>query len=445
MGYAPWEMRDDKKFWVKRLHSDDASRVFAEMDQLIAQGKGSLEYRFRHRDGNYIWIQDTFTVMHDGEGKPQEVVGSWADISDRKRIEAELQHLAEQVELRNRFIRETFGRYLTDEVVATVLESPVGLQIGGEKRKVTMLMSDLRGFTSMSERLAPARVVNMLNRYLTSMVEVIKNYQGTIDEFIGDAIFVLFGAPTWQENDAQRAVACAVAMQLAMDAVNEENRKEDLPELEMGIGIHTGQVVLGNIGSSERMKYGVVGSQVNLTSRIQSYTTGGQILISETTRHEVGRMLKSGKQMEIKAKGIEHPITLFEALGMGGPYKLILPETSEALVSLAKEIPLHYEVLEGSQTNGAIAKGMLTKISCKGAEARLEAPVPPLSNLKMRLMDAHGAEIPGMLYGKVLGSAAQTDDSVAIRFTSVPPEIAALLRKMISSLDVEDPRNKTSS
>ena len=101
----------------------------------------------------------------------------------------------------------------------------MGLQIGGEKRKVTMLMSDLRGFTSMSERLAPARVVNMLNRYLTSMVGVIKNYQGTIDEFIGDAIFVLFGAPTWQENDAQRAVACAVEMQLAMEAVNEENRK----------------------------------------------------------------------------------------------------------------------------------------------------------------------------------------------------------------------------
>ena len=277
------------------------------------------------------------------------------------------------------------------------------------------------------------------------MVEVIKKYQGTIDEFIGDAIFVLFGAPTWQENDAQRAVACAVAMQLAMDAVNEENRKEDLPELEMGIGIHTGQVVLGNIGSSERMKYGVVGSHVNLTSRIQSYTTGGQILVSETTRHEAGRMLKSGKQMEIRAKGIEHPITLFEALGMGGPHKLLLPEASEALVSLAEEIPLHYEVLEGSQTSGAIAKGMLTKISCKGAEARLEAPVPPLTNLKMRLIDTHGAEIPGMLYGKVLGSAAQAGESVAIRFTSVPPEIASLMRKLISSRDVEDPRNQTSS
>ena len=129
--------------------------------------------------------------------------------------------------------------------------------MGGEKRKLTMMMTDLRGFTSLSERLPADRVVKLLNRYLATMVPIIKQYQGTIDEFIGDAIFVLFGAPVWHEDDAERAVACAVAMQIAMEEVNKENRKEDLPEVEMGIGIHTGQVVLGNIGSPERMKYGV--------------------------------------------------------------------------------------------------------------------------------------------------------------------------------------------
>jgi adenylate cyclase len=361
-------------------------------------------------------------------------VGSWADISDRKRIEAELQHLAEQVELRNKFIRETFGRYLTDEVVSTVLESPTGLQIGGEKRKVTMLMSDLRGFTSMSERLPPARVVAMLNRYLTTMVEVIKKYHGTIDEFIGDAIFVLFGAPTWAEDDAQRAVACAVAMQLAMDAVNEQNRQEDLPELEMGIGIHTGQVVLGNIGSSERMKYGVVGSHVNLTSRIQSHTTGGQILISETTRQDVGRMLKPGRQLEIKAKGIEHPIILCEALGIGGPFKLLIPEITEILVPLDEGIPLRYEVLESNQAQGKISEGSLTKVSRKAAEAKLDTSVANLSNLKIRLIGSGGQEIPGTLYAKVMGAALGNGAGVSIRFTSVPPEIEMLLRGLTSDM-----------
>jgi PAS domain S-box-containing protein len=430
MAYAPWEMRDDKKFWMKRLHPDDADRVFTEIGRLVEQGHGALEYRFRHRDGHYIWIQDTFTVTHDKDGKPEEIVGSWADVSDRKRVEAELQRLAEQVELRNRFIRETFGRYLTDEVVDTVLESPSGLQMGGEKRKLTMMMTDLRGFTSLSERLPADRVVKLLNRYLAAMVPIIKQYQGTIDEFIGDAIFVLFGAPVWQEDDAERAVACAVAMQIAMDEVSAENRKEDLPEVEMGIGLHTGQVVVGNIGSPERMKYGVVGSHVNLTSRIQACTTGGQILVSETTRQELGNKLKIGKQMEVRAKGIEHPVVLFEALGIGGRHKLSLPEVVDTLVPLKDEIPLRYEVLESSQVGGAMSKGVLTKVSLKCAEARLENAIPTLSNLKMHLIGSGGEELPGTLYGKVLGRLRDTSTGVSIRFTSIAPEIDVLLRNL---------------
>ena len=431
MAYAPWEMRDDPKFWVRHLHPDDKERVFTEIGRLIGQGGGALEYRFRHRRGHYVWVQDTFTVMRDNEAKPKEIVGSWADISERKRIEAELQKLAEQVELRNKFIRETFGRYLTDEVVSTVLESPSGLQLGGEKRKITMMMTDLRGFTSLSERLAPERVVTMLNRYLTAMVKVIKDYQGTIDEFIGDAIFVLFGAPTWQEDDAERAVACSVAMQLALVAVNEQNRQEELPEVEMGIGVHTGQVVVGNIGSSERTKYGVVGSHVNLTSRIQSYTTGGQILISETTRKEVGPILKIGKQMEIKAKGVKHPITLAEILGIEGPHKLFLPQMAEALVPLAQAISFNYAVVEGAHLSEGMFRGRLMKLSVKAAEARLENPVTNLSNLEMHLIGTEGQEIPGALYGKVVQTMGSNTDCY-IRFTSISPEIETFLGGLLA-------------
>src|SRR5919109_3072735 len=205
-----------------------------------------------------------------------------------KRAMEEIQRLAAQLELRNRFIRDIFGRYLTDDVVASLLDSPEGLQLGGEKRQVTLLMSDLRGFTSLSGRLAPEQVVAILNRYLGTMVDVIMEYQGTIDEFIGDAIFVIFGAPQRMDDHAPRAVACAVAMQLAMATVNAQNRAESLPEVEMGVGVNTGEVVVGNIGSHKRARYGLVGSHVNLTARIESYTVGGQILISEATRQAVG-------------------------------------------------------------------------------------------------------------------------------------------------------------
>ena len=437
MGYAPWEMRDDKEFWIKRLHPEDAPRVFAEMKQIIEEGGGVLEYRFRHRDGHYIWVQDTSTVTHDDDGKPKEIVGSWADISDRKRIEAELQRLAEQLELRKQFIRETFGRYVTDEVVDAVLESPTGLQMGGEKRKVTMMMTDLRGFTALSEQLSPERVVAMLNRYLAAMVGIIKEYQGTVDDYIGDAMFIVFGAPIWHEDDAERAVACAVAMQLAMASINEQNRQEGLPEIEMGIGVHTGQVVAGNIGSPERMKYDVIGRHVNLTSRIESFTIGGQILISETTRQEVGRILKLGRELEVRAKGIEGPVSLSEVQGISGSHHLFLPKSTDTLVELDEEIAVSYEIMEGAQLAGETAKGSLIKVSRKGAEARLDTAVPTFSNLKISLSGSNGQEIPGALCAKVLGTISESPMCFSIRFTSVPAEIERLLDDLTASTQRE--------
>ena len=162
----------------------------------------------------------------------------------------QLTELNAALELRNRFIRQTFGSYLSDEIVDAILEKG-GLKIGGEKRRATILMADLRGFTSLSERLAAEDVVAMINIYLETMTEIIQKYQGTIDEFIGDGILVIFGAPILRPDDPQRAVACAVEMQLAMTSVNERNRQAGYPEVALGIGINTGEVVMGNIGSQE--------------------------------------------------------------------------------------------------------------------------------------------------------------------------------------------------
>jgi adenylate cyclase len=144
-------------------------------------------------------------------------------------------------------------------------------------------------------------------------------------------------------------------------------------------------------------------------------------------------MLKIGQQIEVKAKGVEHPITLSEVLGIGGKYKLLLSETSEALTDLTEEIPLRYEVVESSQVGGEIHRGAITKLARKWAEARLEAPVPPLSNLKMRLVGSDGKELPGTLYGKVVASVPGSSSRYSVRFTSVPPEIDAALRELIAA------------
>lgn len=347
-------------------------------------------------------------------------------LREAARAESKAEHEAERVEVRNRFIRETFGRYLSDDVVATLLESPTGHEIGGEKRKVTMMMADLRGFTSLSERLDPERVVGLLNNYLGSMVTIIKQYGGTVDEFIGDAIFVLFGAPLSKEDDAQRAVACAVQMQLEMASVNERNRVDGLPDLQMGIGIHTGQVVVGNVGSPERMKYGVVGSHVNLAARIQSYTIGGQVLISQATCQDVGCELSIDKKMEFTAKGFELPISVLAIIGIGGSHNLTLQHAEQLLVTLAETIPITYAIVNDRSVTDLPLNGVFTKLSTEAAQVRLEKPIPEYSNLKMNVFDANGRKIDGAIYGKSV-CTDMYDSQYLVRFTSLSPEIKSYL------------------
>jgi class 3 adenylate cyclase len=338
-----------------------------------------------------------------------------------------------ELEQHNAFIRQTFGRYLTNDVVKSLLESPEGLTLGGERRKITLVMTDLRGFTSMSGRLAPEQVVTMLNRYLGAMIEVIQNFQGTIDEFIGDAIFILFGAPMQREDDAERAVACALAMQLAMDEVNARNRADGFPEVEMGIGIHTGEVVVGNIGSDIRAKYGVVGSAVNLTARIESYTVGGQVLISEATRQELGPLAQVGERLEVEAKGIEQPFTIHDIRGMGGEYDLWLSEIAANLIHLPQSMPLLYTVLDGKRMSEEMHPGHMVKLSAKHAEVYATHPLEPWSDIRMKLTSLNGEELSGDLYAKVMSPLAGEVLGFSVHFTSIPPAIEAYFYHLITS------------
>ena len=239
-----------------------------------------------------------------------------------------LSRVKTQLKLRSayQFIRQTFGRYLSAEIVDTLIDSPEGLKLGGEKREVTILMADLRDFTSIGEHLAAEQVVDMINIFLESMTEVIQKHLGTIDEFIGDAILAIFGAPVQRPDDALRAVRCAIEMQLAMTGVNSRYRRLGYPAVGMGIGINTGLVIVGNIGSHKRSKYAVVGRHVNIASRIESYTSGGQILVSECTRNECEDLLRVDGEMKVTPKGISQEITIYDVSGVMGENPVSLPE-----------------------------------------------------------------------------------------------------------------------
>ena len=344
-------------------------------------------------------------------------------------------------------IRNYFSRYLTDAVVQSLLETPEGLKLGGDRRKVTILMCDLRGFSAISEKMLPEKVVEILNVFLGTMTDAIAPYQGTIDEFIGDAILVLFGAPIHSEDDAARAVASAIAMQLAMRSVNEKLAQMELPEIAMGIGINTGEVVAGNIGSQSRAKYAVVGNHVNLTARIESYTVGGQILISENTYNEVQHLVKINGSMEVEPKGVSHPISIYDVCGIDGIYNLQLPSVIEFLKVLATPILITYRILEEKHLGTEIYSGELRRLSLYGAEMFSQDDIPVLTNLKIHLKIYTKAslnstspqlEVEGEIYAKVL----KQQDNQVLGIKQVLSEALILENKLaIASIQRQKPQD----
>ncbi len=349
-----------------------------------------------------------------------------------------------QLEIRNRFIRETFGRYLSDEVVSNLLETPEGLNLGGEKRELTVMMTDLRGFTSFSETLPAEDVVALLNNYLEVMTGIIAEYGGTINEIIGDGMLVLFGAPLVREDHAERAVACAVAMQLGMAQVNERSQQLGLPPVAMGIGVNTGEAVVGNIGSQKRAKYTVVGRNVNLVSRIESYTAGDQIMVSQSTRDAVSSIASIQRAMEVMPKGVKEPIWIYELTGIAGAYNLHLPQKRLSIERLTRPIRVRYSILDEKQATDRGGEGMVSGASEQ--EFRIEGAetLPEFTNLKIQMLSDEGTFVGGPIYGKVRSREAETPlTTIVVRLTAVPAECAQFVASFHTTIDTT--RTPTSS
>lgn len=233
----------------------------------------------------------------------------------------EIMRLNQKLKSRNELLYQVFGRYFPDKVVEVILDNPEGAVIGGEKRELTVMMSDLRGFTSLSEELEPEAVTRLLNFYFGRMVEVITSYRGTVIEFLGDGVLAVFGAPLTSTEHTADAVAAAIAMQNRMGEVNAYCEEQGYPVLEMGIGIHRGEAFIGNVGSEKMMRYNVVGRVVNECSRIESYSVGGQVLVSREALDHISCPVEIHNHMEIMAKGIHKPISVREVTGIDGDYQ----------------------------------------------------------------------------------------------------------------------------
>jgi class 3 adenylate cyclase len=210
------------------------------------------------------------------------------------------------------YISNTFGRYVDQEIAKELMRRPEAGRMGGEKREVAILMSDLRDFTPLAETLSPDETIKILNLYFSRMIDIIQKNKGIIVDFFGDALLVFFDPMDKPvEPLVFRAVECALQVQGAIKTFNSEGETKNLSQLKMGIGINAGEVVVGNIGSETRAKYGIVGSPVNITQRIQSNADDGEIIISQSVYDYVAEHFRIKRSFETKLKGIEEGITLY--------------------------------------------------------------------------------------------------------------------------------------
>jgi adenylate cyclase len=233
------------------------------------------------------------------------------------------------------YIRRMFGQYMSEQVIEHLLSHPEKLKLGGERRRLTLFFSDLAGFTTISEHLEAEAVVALLNDYLSAMTEIILAEAGTVDKFEGDAIMAFWGAPLDQEDQACRACRAALAQQAALGELNRRLAGLKLPSLAMRIGLHTGEAVVGNLGSVKRFDYTVIGDTVNLASRLEGLNKfyGTTIMASEATAAACGETVEFRELDLVAVKGRETPVRVLEVLALKGD---LAPESAARLQEFAR-------------------------------------------------------------------------------------------------------------
>ena len=277
-----------------------------EMNDTVIQAIKSWDasmYReidFLRSDGALVPLALMSSTLRDTENSEIGILIVFHDLSQVRRYST---------------LKTMFSRYVAEQVVDKIIDSGE-LTLHGEKREVSILFSDIRGFTSMTEQLEPTEVVSILNSYFSYMIDTIYHYEGMLDKFLGDGIMCIFGAPIDQPDHALRAACTALAMQRTISEFNRLQHEQERPMINIGIGINTGDAVVGNVGSEKRLEYTAIGDHVNLAARLQAIAAGGQILISESTYQAIKHVAAVQKLKPVKIKGKELEVQIYELQDM---------------------------------------------------------------------------------------------------------------------------------
>src|SRR5215212_295655 len=296
---------------VALLSQDAASdEQFAGVDSIVSQGVRSticapLVAETRVHGALYADRLDPFAAF-----KPDDLELISA-VAAQTAIAVESARAHERL-AREEVARANYSRFLPEYVVKQMLENPDSFKLGGVSQVITILFADIRGFTRISEHAPPEKIVGLLNRYFSAMTDIIFAHGGTLDKYLGDGLMALFGAPTATPDDASNALNAAVAMQRRLLGINRELREEGFQEIGVGMGLHTGEVIVGYIGSERRSEYTAIGDTVNTSSRLESNALGGEILISDATARAAHSRYKLTPREAIMVKNREQPVMLWE-------------------------------------------------------------------------------------------------------------------------------------
>jgi len=320
--------------------------------------------------------------------------------------------------------------------ISTLLDDFFTESESTQNREVTILLSDIRGFTALSERYEAIKIVTMLNNYFSEMNKIIMHHGGVIDKYMGDAIMVLFGISENAPDNVNKAIVCAVEMQIAMDKVNKMNQASALPELFMGIGINTGIVSSGYMGSDLHNEYTVIGDEVNLTSRIESHSLRGQVLVSEHTYEKVKDYVEIGSINKVRVKGKSDLVKLYEIVASHWKHSLEVPRReirNSVRVEINTSFP--FQIVKGKEVLAEIYTGQMKDLSYQGGFSIIQQPLEAMTDIMLSLsLSVIGGETRD-IYGKIMSSRKiQGGYGCGIEFTALDGESKQSIKNYIDQI-----------
>jgi adenylate cyclase len=304
---------------------------------------------------------------------------------------------------------------------------------GYSQREATILFADLRGFSAITASYPPEVVLSVLSRCFGRMTEIVVRHYGTIDKFMGDAIMVVFhGEHASPRDHAQRALLCAVEMQIAMNELRQPHREDKLPEIYIGIGISTGAVMSGLIGSDAYRAYTVIGEEVNLAARIEAFSLRGQVLMSETTYSHCRDFVNAGEPMDVYVKGKSELLRIREALGIPGLGKVVPRQEVRKSPRVDVDLPLEYRALVGKMVDSQPMSGRVRDLGYRGALAQFAEPLPLRSEVKLAF------DLPSLgfraeeIYARIVSVREQGGKPLAgMEFSSLSAEASDKIRLFV--------------